>query len=1335
MKLIQLLIVIGLLNVCYSQNTYIPDDNFEQRLINLGYDVGPLNDYVPTANINTITNLNISFQDIADLTGIEDFVLLEDLSARNNLLTTIDLSANNNLININLSNNALTTIDISMLSNLQICDIEYNSLLGIDTSQNLLLRNLSLTSNQISAIDITQNTALQFLGLGANLLTTIDVSQNTALLNLSLYNNQLSSIDITANIALDTFRATTNQLTTLDVTQNTNLRDIGVGYNQLTALDLTQNNLMEDIDMSYNDITSIDLTQCPLLETIRFTSNQLNSLDVTQCPQIEFISGDNNNLTTVDTSLAPLLEHVALGNNQLTSMDFSANPLLNWCWIENNQLTTIDVSQNPVIRSLNLRFNALTSLTLMPPNSIVIYVSIRNNQLNDNTLLPVFLDYPNIERISIENNYFSGTLPDYTPLAELRSLDFNDNAFQFGDFENQHVTYEASINSYNNNPQDKVDIEETITPNLGDTAMLSTNCSGSQNNYQWYKDGLPITDDATFSGSQTATLTITNIQATEEGVYNCEVTSGIVTDLTIYRNDVTLQLACAVSADTLNDETVCDSFTLPNLTNGNYYTATNGGGIPLNQGDTITTTQTLYIYNTNGTCNVESNFTITVNNTPTADTLNDTTICDAYTLPALVNGNYYTQANGGGTLLNAGDTITTTQTLYIYNANANCSDESNFTITITPSPTVDILNDITQCDSYTLPALTNGNYFTATNGSGTSLNTGDTITSSQTIYIYITANNCSDESSFIVTIPTTPMVDTIANQNACENYTLPNLTNGNYYTQTGGNGTLLNAGDTITATQTLYIYNTNANCSNESSFIITITPTPTADILNNTTECNTYTLPALTNGNYFTATNGSGTPLNAGDTITNSQTLYIYTALNGCSDESSFTITITPLPAVDTIANQNACENYTLPNLTNGNYYTQTGGNGTQLNAGDLISSSQTIYIYNESNGCSNESAFNITINTTPLVDLLNDETTCDSFTLPTLTNGNYFTASNGLGIALNAGDVVTNSQNIYIYNEANGCTNESSFNITINTTPTVDTIADITACDSFTLPAITNGNYYTQPNGNGTLLSEGDTITSSQTLYIYTEINGCTNESTFNITINTTPPVDTLNDVTNCGNYTLPMLNNGNYFTETNGTGTPLFAGNIITNTQTIYIYTESNTSPNCFAESSFNITINPIVNFTLTQANLVTNEGQLVVNMTDTSIDYTYSLDGINFQNNNSFSNLTEGIYTLYVSDSNGCVEQSIDFIITITQFYVPSYFTPNGDTVHDYWTVVDNKNTIKRISIFDRYGKLLTQLTRDLRWDGTHKGRILNTSDYWYSIELKNDTIIKGHFTLKR
>ena len=236
-------------------------------------------------------------------------------------------------------------------------------------------------------------------------------------------------------------------------------------------------------------------------------------------------------------------------------------------------------------------------------------------------------------------------------------------------------------------------------------------------------------------------------------------------------------------------------------------------------------------------------------------------------------------------------------------------------------------------------------------------------------------------------------------------------------------------------------------------------------------------------------------------------------------------------------------------------------------------------------------------------------------------------------------------------------------------------------------------------------------------------------------ITNGTQPQADVIQNVIECESYTLQNISNGNYFTTPNGTGSPLFEGDIITTTQTIYIYAEANTTSNCFAESSFTITINPSQDFTLTQANLDIEEDEITVTMFDPSIDYEYSIDGFNYQNNNYFSGFTDGNYTLYVRDINGCIENTVDFTIEIKQFLIPKYFTPNGDNVHENWDIIDNKNEIKLTSIFNRYGKLLTQLKATKRWDGKFKGRLMPTSDYWYVIELKDGTLLKGHFSLVR
>jgi len=86
------------LGVAQAQTTAIPDANFEQALIDLGYDTGVPDGVVLTDSINTVTSLHIENQSISDLTGIEDFTALWQLFCQGNSLVNLNLSQNSNLV-------------------------------------------------------------------------------------------------------------------------------------------------------------------------------------------------------------------------------------------------------------------------------------------------------------------------------------------------------------------------------------------------------------------------------------------------------------------------------------------------------------------------------------------------------------------------------------------------------------------------------------------------------------------------------------------------------------------------------------------------------------------------------------------------------------------------------------------------------------------------------------------------------------------------------------------------------------------------------------------------------------------------------------------------------------------------------------------------------------------------------------------------------------------------------------------------------------------------------------------------------------------------------------
>jgi hypothetical protein len=206
--------------------TYVPDDNFEQALINLGYD-NVLDDYVLTANIKTLETLDVGFgsgfnTQFTDLTGIEDFTALTYLNVSLNQLTSLDVS----------NNTALTYLDVTA----------NHQLTSLDVSNNTALEYLVCTDNQLTSLDVSNNPNLIEFWCSHNQLTSLDVSNNTALTYLNVSLNQLTSLDVSQNTALTDLRCSHNQLTSLDVSNNTDLYRLSCSHNQLTSLDVRNGN-------------------------------------------------------------------------------------------------------------------------------------------------------------------------------------------------------------------------------------------------------------------------------------------------------------------------------------------------------------------------------------------------------------------------------------------------------------------------------------------------------------------------------------------------------------------------------------------------------------------------------------------------------------------------------------------------------------------------------------------------------------------------------------------------------------------------------------------------------------------------------------------------------------------------------------------------------------------------------------------------------------------------------------------------------------------------------------------------------------------------------------
>lgn len=128
-----------------------------------------------------------------------------------------------------------------------------------------------------------------------------------------------------------------------------------------------------------------------------------------------------------------------------------------------------------------------------------------------------------------------------------------------------------------------------------------------------------------------------------------------------------------------------------------------------------------------------------------------------------------------------------------------------------------------------------------------------------------------------------------------------------------------------------------------------------------------------------------------------------------------------------------------------------------------------------------------------------------------------------------------------------------------------------------------------------------------------------------------------------------------------------------------------------------------------------------------------YVYSIDGVNYQESDTFTGLPAGIYTVYVQDRQACKATVKEFAL----LYYPKFFTPNGDGYNETWRIQYSfMEPNLKVYIYDRYGKLIIGFpSQSSGWDGTFNGNPLPSTDYWFVVQRQDGRVHKGHFSLIR
>jgi hypothetical protein len=294
------LLSIPLTVFCLSaQYVSIPDAGFEQALIDQGVDSeATLDGQVLASDAAAVGYLELYFDNISDLTGLDAFTSLDTLKTRFNDFDAVDLSVLPQIKYFSSRSDGMTSIDLSGLSQLEFLQVQQNSLSVLEFPNSGSLKELLFDTNQISDIDVTHCHDLRRLTCQSNQLTSLDISQNPLLETLTLEGNPIPTLSLSHLASLRILDIGNTAFTSLDISDNLLLeRLLTDGLTAIGSLDLSANPLLEIISCENMGLSELDITEKPLLETLWCPGNQLQSLDLSTHPQLGLLNCADNDLS------------------------------------------------------------------------------------------------------------------------------------------------------------------------------------------------------------------------------------------------------------------------------------------------------------------------------------------------------------------------------------------------------------------------------------------------------------------------------------------------------------------------------------------------------------------------------------------------------------------------------------------------------------------------------------------------------------------------------------------------------------------------------------------------------------------------------------------------------------------------------------------------------------------------------------------------------------------------------------------------------------------------------------------------------------------------------
>ena len=407
----------------------------------------------------------------------------------------------------------------SSLSKLLEIDLEENKLTGnLPESWSSLvnLRFLNLNWNQLSGtlpaswgglkniLDLWMK-ANQFSGSLPESWSSLDKLQT-----LHLAFNQLSG-------SLPGSWSTLLDLRYLDISSNKLTGHLPVNWSALSK--------MEILHLGYNNFSG------PLPESWS-TLKKLNYL--------HFYGSQLSGTLPESWATLESLETLDLQNNQLSGI-----LPVSWCALS-GKLSYLGLSWNKFSGSLPESWSSLVNLKTLSlsanqftgnlPESWSSLVNLKVLLLWQNqfigTIPNSWLSLINLNYIDIGSNQVTN-LPNLSTLTNLTYLGVYENLLDFGDIE---PNIDIIKGEFKYSPQSLVGKIETITKNQGQEFRISVTVGGTNNKFQWTKNGVTI------NGATGSEYVIPSVILEDAGIYTCQITNSVATQLMLTNQPITLQV-------------------------------------------------------------------------------------------------------------------------------------------------------------------------------------------------------------------------------------------------------------------------------------------------------------------------------------------------------------------------------------------------------------------------------------------------------------------------------------------------------------------------------------------------------------------------------------------------------------------------------------------------------------------------------------------------------------------------------------------------------------------------------------------------------------------------